>query len=50
MELRLATAMFFRECKGAKLAPSVTAESMEVENIFLISPKAGECKVVLPSQ
>ena len=48
MELRLATALFFRECKGAKLAPSVTAESMEVENIFLIAPKAGECKVVLP--
>ena len=48
MELRLATALFFRECRGAKLAPSTTPESMEVENIFLIAPKAGECRVEIP--
>ncbi len=47
MELRLATAIFLRECKGARLAPSVTPESMEVENIFLISPKAKECRVIV---
>lgn len=48
MELRLATAIFFRECKGAELASTTTSESMEIENIFLIAPKAGECKVKIP--
>lgn len=50
MELRLATAAFFREFKGAKLAASTTPESMEVENIALIEPHGQACKVVLPTQ
>ncbi|KAK6078058.1 cytochrome P450 [Seiridium cupressi] len=35
MEMRIAAAMFFRECAGAKLAPSVTAESMTVVDSFI---------------
>lgn len=50
MELRLAAATFFRECRGAILAPSTTSESMEIENIFLIAPKGQECRVVLPTE
>ncbi|GIZ42184.1 hypothetical protein CKM354_000546200 [Cercospora kikuchii] len=49
MELRIATAAFFRNCRGAKLAPSTTDASMEVENVFLIAPKAMACKVVIPA-
>ncbi|KAK3700186.1 hypothetical protein LTR37_016065 [Vermiconidia calcicola] len=49
MELRLATAIFFKECRGAKLAPSTTPKSMEIENTFLIAPKAGQCRIVVPS-
>jgi len=47
MELRLATVCFFKECNKARLAPSVTPESMEVENYFLITPKSHRCEVVL---
>lgn len=47
MELRLATAIFFRECKGARLAPGTTAEMMEVENYFLIAPKSHRCEIAL---
>ncbi|KAM3425241.1 hypothetical protein BST61_g7193 [Cercospora zeina] len=49
MELRIATTAFFRNCRGAKLAPSTTDESMEVENVFLIAPKGMACKVVIPT-
>lgn len=48
MELRLATAAFFREFIGAKLAASTTSEGMEVDNIFLIEPRGHACKVVIP--
>ena len=34
MELRLSVAEFFRRCQGARLAPSVTPESMRLENLF----------------
>lgn len=46
MELRLAAAEFFRECRGVKLAPSVTKESMGFENYFLIAPRGHMCEVV----
>lgn len=46
MELRLAAAEFFRHCKGAILAPSTTAESMEMENFFLIAPQSHRCNIV----
>ena len=48
MELRLASAEFFRQCKGAKLAPETTDASMEMENFFLVTPRAHKCMVVLP--
>ena len=35
MEMRIATAMFFRECRGAKLAASATPESMRVVDSFV---------------
>lgn len=47
MELRLAAAAFFRECKGARLAASTTDESMKPVNYFLIAPKAHKCEIVL---
>lgn len=46
-ELRLAAAGFFRHCKGARLAPSTTASSMEMENFFLIAPKSHRCEILL---
>lgn len=46
MELRLAAAEFFRECKGVALAPSVTWETMMPENYFLIAPRGHKCEVM----
>ncbi|KAJ4322473.1 hypothetical protein N0V84_004829 [Fusarium piperis] len=48
MELRLATALFFRECRGARLHPEMTDEMMEMDNRFLIAPKGHCCKIQLP--
>jgi hypothetical protein len=48
MELRLASAEFFRQCQGAKLASETTEKSMEMENFFLITPRGRRCMVVLP--
>lgn len=47
MELRLASAEFFRQCKGARLAPETTDESMEMENYFLVTPRSQKCEVIL---
>ncbi|OJD38848.1 cytochrome p450 [Diplodia corticola] len=47
MELRLATAVFFRELRGVKLSERTSAESMEVVNFFLIQPKSGRCYISL---
>lgn len=47
MELRLATAEFFRKCKGAQLAASVTDESMELEDYFLVNPKAHRMEIAM---
>lgn len=49
MELRLATAEFFRNCRGARLAPSTTPESMEMENFFLVAPRSHRCDVLFSS-
>ncbi|KAL4863803.1 hypothetical protein BDV12DRAFT_206172 [Aspergillus spectabilis] len=46
MELRLSVAEFFRMCCGVKLAGSVTRESMEFENYFLIAPRGHRCEVI----
>jgi len=50
MELRLSAATFFRECRGARLAPCMTDDMMEFVNQFLIAPKGHCCFIVLPSQ
>lgn len=46
-ELRLGAAVFFRECPGARLAPSTTPESMEPENFFLIAPSSHKCEIIV---
>ncbi|KAF9698457.1 hypothetical protein EKO04_003425 [Ascochyta lentis] len=47
MELRLAAAMFFKQCRGAKLSDCMRDEMMEMENHFLISPKGHCCWISL---
>ncbi|KAF5235679.1 hypothetical protein FANTH_11629 [Fusarium anthophilum] len=47
MELRLGAALFLRECRGARLGPGMTDEMMEMENHFLIAPKAHTCIIKL---
>ncbi|KAM0419156.1 hypothetical protein ACHAPD_002707 [Fusarium lateritium] len=47
MELRLGAALFFRECRGAKLGVEMTDDMMAMENHFLIAPKAHKCIVKL---
>ncbi|KAF6838503.1 cytochrome p450 [Colletotrichum musicola] len=47
MELRLATAVFFRKCRGAKLAEGMSDDVMEMQNFFLISPAGHRCEVTL---
>lgn len=47
MELRIAAATFFRECSGARLAPSATAESMVVVDRFNTHPVARRCEITL---
>jgi len=50
MELRYAVAIFFREFRGARLAETVTDESMAPFNFFLIAPKGKKCEIVLPGK
>ncbi|KAF2848758.1 cytochrome P450 3A17 [Plenodomus tracheiphilus IPT5] len=47
MELRLATALFFRHCRGAKLSDSMRDEMMEMDNRFLIAPIGHCCNITL---
>ncbi|KAK6208643.1 cytochrome p450 [Colletotrichum tabaci] len=47
MELRLAAAVFFRKCRGVRLADSMTDDMMEMQNFFLISPAGHRCDVTL---
>ncbi|EEU33959.1 uncharacterized protein NECHADRAFT_97923 [Fusarium vanettenii 77-13-4] len=47
IELRHGACFFFRECKGARLAPQTTPLSMEMVNYFLISPRSEQCWVTL---
>jgi cytochrome P450 len=47
LELRLATAMFFRQCRGARLSDSMRDEMMEFDNRFLIAPKGHCCFIKL---
>jgi cytochrome P450 len=47
IELRLATALFFRNCRGARLSEVMTDEMMEMDNRFLIAPRGHCCYVKL---
>ncbi|KAL4898949.1 hypothetical protein BDW74DRAFT_120642 [Aspergillus multicolor] len=48
IELRLAAAMFFRECAGARLSASVTEESMRVVDSFIAGvPRDRRCSITL---
>ncbi|KAG9381754.1 cytochrome P450 [Pyrenophora tritici-repentis] len=47
IEIRLATALFFRECRGAKISECMRDEMMELENTFLVAPKSHCCYVSL---
>ncbi|TQN68123.1 putative sterigmatocystin biosynthesis P450 monooxygenase [Colletotrichum shisoi] len=47
MELRLATAVFFRRCRGAKLSDGMPQDSMDMVDYVLLSPKRKRCDVVL---
>ncbi|KAL0768505.1 hypothetical protein CaCOL14_009480 [Colletotrichum acutatum] len=47
MELRLATAVFFKSCRGAKLDPNMPADSMEMKDYVLLSPKKKRCNITL---
>jgi hypothetical protein len=48
MEIRVATALFFREWRGvARLAPETTPETMAMENYFLVAPSAHRCEIVI---
>jgi len=50
MELRLGAALFFRECRGVRLGVEMTDDMMEMENHFLIAPKAHKCIVKLQAR
>lgn len=50
MELRLCTAEFFRQCKGARLCPSATGKSMKMENFFLVAPQGHKCEITLAQE
>lgn len=45
MEMWLALALFFRKCKGARVASSQNEEGMEMRNFFLIEPKGKKCMI-----
>ncbi|PVI05800.1 cytochrome P450 [Periconia macrospinosa] len=47
MELRLGAALFFRECRGARISTTMTVEMMDTVNHFLIAPKGHCCNIVL---
>ncbi|KAK0375660.1 cytochrome P450 [Colletotrichum limetticola] len=47
MELRLAVAVFFRECRGIRLADDMTDDVMDMRNVWLISPVGHRCDVTL---
>ena len=47
MELRLATATFFRKCRGAKLTKDMTDDMMEIRTAFFPYPEGKKCKITL---
>ncbi|KAF6802948.1 cytochrome p450 monooxygenase [Colletotrichum sojae] len=49
IEMRLAAARFFRECRGVALAPETTPDSMAFVNYFGIFPRSERCNIVMGS-
>jgi cytochrome P450 len=47
MELRLTFVTFFRALPAAVIAPETTDEEMEMEDYFLIAPKAHRCLITV---
>jgi len=47
MEMRLATALFFRKCKGAVLGQEMTDDMMEQLMKFFTYPKGNRCDITL---
>jgi cytochrome P450 len=45
LEMRLAVALFFRQCRGARISGLMMDAMMEEDNRFLIAPK-GHCLYV----
>lgn len=50
MELRLATALFFRQCKGATPGKDMTEEMMKQKMQFFMFPTGGKCEIALPNK
>lgn len=49
LEMLHALFLFFRSCPNVRLAPSATAESMEIVDFFSVKPKGG-CLEIQPVQ
>jgi cytochrome P450 len=47
MEMRLAAAIFYRECDDIRVADEMTEKEMEFENYFLIKPQGHRCMIHL---
>ena len=47
MEMRLAMAVFFRECRGARIGNSMTDKMMDQMLQFFIYPRGGKCDITL---
>lgn len=47
IEIRVAAALFFRQCRGARLSDSMDDDMMEMDSRFLVAPKGGCCYITL---
>lgn len=47
LELRLGLALFFRECKGARLSTTMSPGDMIPDHFFVSSPRGRRCLVTL---
>jgi cytochrome P450 len=47
IEVRVAAALFFRQCRGARLSDCMDDDMMEMDSRFLVAPKGGCCYVTL---
>jgi cytochrome P450 len=47
IEIRVGAALFFRNCRGARLSDCMNDDMMEMDSRFLVAPKGGSCYVNL---